>query len=237
MSRKSSDYFWLSYADLMTSLFFIMLVLFVLVFSIMQYKSTALEDQTKHLEQKLKENELVQDKLEAANKKLLADAIELKKIKSINETLKALENGGNFKYNHSCKRFELKQEIMFATNSAIIPTSQSDMLKRAGKELKSLINSFSTESNIKFLVVIEGRAAKHENARKNLKYANNVKDLSYSRSLALFSLWKNSGINLNSNNSEVMIAGSGFDGLCRYTGKNEGKNKRFIIQVIPYLIK
>lgn len=237
MSRNNKDFFWLSYADLMTSLFFIMLVLFVLVFSIMQYKSAALEDKTKDLEQKLKENELVQNKLKSLNEQCKADAIELKRIRSINETLKALENGGNFTYNSSCKRFELKQEIMFSRNSAIIPNSQAEMLKRAGKELKDLINSFSTETNIKFLVVIEGRAAKHENERKNLKYANNVKDLSYSRSLALYSLWKNSGINLNSNNSEVMIAGSGFDGLCRYTGKDEGKNKRFIIQVIPYLIK
>ncbi len=38
MSKNNKDYFWLSYADLMTSLFFIMLVLFVLVFSIMHKK-------------------------------------------------------------------------------------------------------------------------------------------------------------------------------------------------------
>jgi len=38
MSKRSNDFFWLSYADLMTSLFFIMLVLFALVFSIMKYQ-------------------------------------------------------------------------------------------------------------------------------------------------------------------------------------------------------
>ncbi|WP_233901196.1 hypothetical protein [Tenacibaculum piscium] len=237
MSRKNNDYFWLGYADLMTSLFFIMLVLFVLVFSIMQYKTAVLEENSKVLEEKLIENEIVKTKLESANKKLLADAIELKRIRSINETLKALENGGNFKYNPICKRFELSQTIMFSTNSAAIPRNQEQMLIRAGKELKSLINSFAWEINIKFLIVIEGRAAKHENERLNLKYDNNVKDLSYSRSLALYSLWKKANVMFNSNNSEIMISGSGFDGVCRYTGVEEGKNKRFIIQIIPYLIK
>jgi hypothetical protein len=237
MSRKSNDYFWLSYADLMTSLFFIMLVLFVLVFSIMQHKTAVLEENSKALEEKLIENEIVQDKLETANKKLLADAIELERIRSINETLKALENGGNFTYNSSCKRFELSQAILFSTNSAVIPSNQKQMLIGAGKELKKLINSFATETNIKFLIVIEGRAAKHENERLNLKYGNNVKDLSYSRSLALYTLWEKANVMFNSNNSEIMISGSGFDGVCRYTGKDEGKNKRFIIQVIPYLIK
>ena len=244
MSRRSNDYFWLSYADLMTSLFFVMLVLFVLVFSIMQYKTAALEDNSKALqeksrilEEKLIENEIVQEKLKTANNKLLADAIELKRIRSINETLKALEKGGNFTYNPICKRFELSQAIMFSTNSAVIPRNQEQMLISAGKELKSLINSFALETNIKFLIVIEGRAAKHENERLNLRFGNNVKDLSYSRSLALYTLWEKAEVEFNSINSEIMISGSGFDGVCRYTGAEEGKNKRFIIQVIPYLIK
>ena len=234
----------MSYADLMTSLFFVMLVLFVLVVSIMQYKSAALKDnstklnqKTIDLEQKLNENELVQKQLEVLNKQLKADAIDLARIRSINETLKALEKGGNFKYNAICKRFELKQQILFPTNSAVIPSNQKKMLRSAGHQLKDLISLFKSEKNIKFLVVIEGRAAKHEKERLNLKYANNVKDLSYSRSLALYNLWKKAGVNLNSMNSEVMISGSGFDGLCRYSGSKEGLNKRFIIQVIPYLIK
>ena len=126
---------------------------------------------------------------------------------------------------------------MFSTNSAVIPRNQEQMLIRAGKELKSLINSFASETNIKFLIVIEGRAAKHENERLNLRYGNNVKDLSYSRSLALYSLWGKANVMFNSNNSEIMISGSGVDGVCRYTGVEEGKNKRFIIQIIPYLIK
>jgi hypothetical protein len=40
--------------------------------------------------------------------------------------------------------------------------------------------------------------------------------------------------------TDVIIAGNGHDGLChysqdRYDEEEEGKNKRFIIQVIPHL--
>jgi len=119
----------------------------------------------------------------------------------------------------------------------VIPTNQITSLINAGRELKSLLNRFLNEEHVKYLIVIEGRAAKHEDNRKNLRFANNVKDLSYSRSLSLYQLWLENGINFNSANSEVMISGSGFDGLCRYSGSEEGKNKRFIIQIIPYLIK
>lgn len=244
MGKRKNNLFWLSYSDLMTSLFFVMLVLFVLVFSIMQHKANKLEEKiTESIESKDKfeklSNELkkVNNDLNEANEKLEAEASELRKIRAINETLKALQNGGNYVYNESCKRFELKQEVLFQSNSAIIPSNQNKVLINAGNELKSLLSSFNNEKNIKFLIVIEGRAAKHEDNRKNLKFANNVKDLSYSRALSLYSLWNKNGINFNSGNSEVLISGSGFDGLCRYSGLNEAKNKRFIIQIIPYLIK
>jgi hypothetical protein len=55
--------------------------------------------------------------------------------------------------------------------------------------------------------------------------------------IPLYNLWMDNGITLNNNNSEVFISSTGFDGLCRYSGAEEGKNKRFIIQVIPYLIR
>ena len=251
MSRKSNDYFWLSYADLMTSLFFIMLVLFVLVVSIMQYElqknvqfTNDLKEQllindsiTKQLKDQLGQNKEVTEELIKSGKLLLAQADEVRKIKSINQALLALENGGLYVFNDNCKRFELNQAVLFSTNEATIPNDQKQKLKEAGQDLLQLIRSFRSLKNVKFLVVIEGRAARHEDERKNQKYAGNVKDLSYSRSLALFNLWKSQGINFNAENSEILIAGSGFDGLCRYSGFEEGKNKRFIIQVIPYLIK
>ena len=50
---KKSGFFWVSYADLMTSLFFIMLVLYVISFAILQSKQSELQaaaDQLKEIE-------------------------------------------------------------------------------------------------------------------------------------------------------------------------------------------
>ena len=64
-----------------------------------------------------------------------------------------------------------------------------------------------------------------------------AKELSYGRAMSLYYLWKRNGITLNSENSEVYISGSGFEGMCRYEGNEEDKNKRFIIQIIPHLVE
>jgi len=230
---KKRDFFWLSYSDLMTSLFFIMLVLFVLIYSM---NSKAIED-SRQANEKLKALGITEGERQRNLKALEAKAQELERIKAIDAAIKELEKGGLYEYNSTCKRFELKSAILFEENSAIIPKSVEKNLILAGSQLNNLLKLYQGNQQVKFIVVIEGRAARHENARQNLKYKNNVKDLGYSRSLALYNLWMANGITLNNNNSEVFISSTGFDGLCRYSGAEEGKNKRFIIQVIPYLIK
>lgn len=234
---KKRDFFWLSYSDVMTSMFFVMLVLFVLVYT-MQSKviqeARQINEKLKILNNKLGKSE---EEREKYMKALEAKAYELERIKSIDAAIKELEKGGLYEYNSICKRFELKSDILFDQNSAQIPRSVLHNLLTAGHQLNNLLMRFKDNKQVKFIVIIEGRAAKHENARLNLRYKNNVKDLGYSRSLALYNLWMANGITLNNNNSEVFISSTGFDGLCRYSGTEEGKNKRFIIQVIPYLIK
>jgi hypothetical protein len=210
VNRKKKDFFWLSYSDLMTSLFFVMLVLFVLVYSM--------------------QNKVIND-LQAAKE-------ELEKIKEITAATKALENGGLYEYNEQCKRFELKQEILFKVNSARIPLKDRPVLINAGKQIQELANTFKDNEKVKFMIIIEGRAAKYlDDERKNSRVAGIVKDLSYSRSLSLYKLWQQNGVDLNSRNSEIFIAGSGFEGMCRYEDEEEYKNKRFIVEVIPYLIE
>ena len=54
---------------------------------------------------------------------------------------------------------------------------------------------------------------------------------SYERALAVYDLWSNNNIDLRKYNSEILISGSGFNGLCR--DKVEENNKRFSIQIIP----
>ncbi|MCZ4319177.1 OmpA family protein [Aequorivita viscosa] len=48
---KSSNFFWVSFSDLMTSLFFIMMVLFAVTIGYLQYQKKATEQQLKKLEE------------------------------------------------------------------------------------------------------------------------------------------------------------------------------------------
>jgi len=120
----------------MTSLFFIMLVLFVLVFSIMKRElqenvkiANNLKDQLTindsirtQLTLQLIQNEEVTNELRNSQNLLLARADEVAKIRSINQALRALERSGLYLFNDNCKRFELKQEVLFVKNSAVYNT-------------------------------------------------------------------------------------------------------------------
>ena len=58
---------------------------------------------------------------------------------------------------------------------------------------------------------------------------------SYERALAVYNLWLKNGINFRQYDVEVMICGSGLNGLCR--DPVEENNKRFSIQIIPKVAK
>ena len=59
-------------------------------------------------------------------------------------------------------------------------------------------------------------------------------ELSYRRALALYNQWKH--LNFRESNTEIIIAGSGFNGINR-DKIVEDNNKRFIIQIIPKIDK
>lgn len=210
MSRKSKDYFWLSYADLMTSLFFIMLVLFVLVVSIMQYQQNQL-------------------KLKLA---------EYEKIEEIKKAINNL-NPKYFKYDEKNKRHELKVNVLFSSGKYNIPNSIKTDLYNAGLELSEIIQNISVDDNkIKYLVIIEGMAARYNSPsqrwkNRDRKYIESTYLLSYNRAKALYQFWQSKGIVFDENVFEIVLAGSGWYGAGRYKDKNEGKNKRFLIQIIP----
>jgi hypothetical protein len=58
---------------------------------------------------------------------------------------------------------------------------------------------------------------------------------SYRRALAVYNLWIRNGIDFRKYNAEVLLCGSGFNGLCR--DEIEENNKRFSIQIIPKVSK
>ena len=120
MSKNNKDYFWLSYADLMTSLFFIMLVLFVLVFSIMQFQQN----------------------------QMLLKLTEYEKIEEIKKAINNL-NPEYFKYDPVNKRHELRVDVLFSSGSSNIPNKIKSDLSKAGKELSEIIKNISISDLIK----------------------------------------------------------------------------------------
>ena len=211
--KESKDFFWPSYVDLMTALFLIMLVLFVLGF--------------KRSNDKQRDNERLISELKV-------QVQEKRKLDEIKAALKRLESS-YFEYNPAYKRYELKFPVTFAPKSDVLPAEAQTPLVKAGRFLLREMQSIKNDDNVQYLIVVEGRAA------KDLRYPANdphnldgpaVRQLSYSRALAVIRLWEQAGLRFPAN-LEVVAAGSGFRGAGRYTGGQEALNKRFIIQIQP----
>ena len=219
-NNTTSNFFWPSYVDLMTSLFIVTLVLFVLSYSLSKKNEVKLQKMAKKHERVAKEYEI--------------EANKFKKIKEIEQSLRALQ-GKYFAFDPQFKRHELKHHVQFAERSSLIPTQDIRPLQEAGKELERIIKKIREKNEkekmeVSYLIVIEGSASTDN-------YLRNY-ELSYERALAVSRLWKNSGIELFNNQDdtyEVQISGTGTGGVGRYAdkaGKNE-KNQRILVQVIP----
>lgn len=132
--EKKKDFFWLSYSDLMTSLFFVMLVLFVLVYSMQSSL--------------IKELQVSKEKLDRINK---IDSM----VNNIDKRY--------FTYDSLNKKHILNIQFLYPTGSAMInqitPNKKPELIE-AGRAIKQLILEFPEEEHIKYLVVVEGQASK-----------------------------------------------------------------------------
>lgn len=202
---KKANYFWVSYGDLMTTLFFVMLVLYVVSFTILQSKQGILEAQAKQLEE----------------------------IKSVQKAIENLDST-YYHFDKENKRYALNIDVRFQSNSSNIndiPVSTRNNISKAGKNLFDKIKSITdTISTVDYLLVIEGNA---QRSHKNWIYNPNMGyELSYKRALSLYNFWTSQGADFRSLGSqcEVIIAGSGYFSQSR-DNKNEQNNRRFTIQV------
>jgi len=215
MEAQSKGFFWPSYADLMTSLFVIMLVLFILSFKLFKDRKKELEVQN--------------ERLEVIEK-------EYNKIKEIETALMGI-SGEFFQYDSLNKRHELAIQIEFGRNSDIIKPRYQEQLQEAGHAIKEAISEVQSDQDVRYLIIIEGMAARYGDVSEMNKnddpyYINYAYALSYRRALALKKLWDEK-IDFTGPEYEVIVAGSGFYGKGRYDLAEEEKNKRFLIQIIP----
>ena len=220
--RKKESFFWISYSDLMTSLFFIMLVLFVL-------SSTGLymsEQATRKQLDKINEIQVAVNQLPK----------EYFREDSINKRWTLRE----------------EFTPHFASRDATIPPRDTAQIIYIGQSLMEVVKSLNALKSsdkyagldVKYMLVIEGMAS-------NIQYSRND-ELSYDRALAVYYLWKRNGIDFENSDCEVQISGSGIRGIRPYNTAyyeaekkgepnasklynlhEEEKNQCIIIQIIP----
>lgn len=235
MKKTEDKLFWISYSDLMTSLFFIMLVLFgVITARYMKANSEDIVAKVEKLEIENKSLKKEKSKLEGELNNALATLEQQKRIIDIDKQFKPLKESSSFIYDSEANKYVAKDFIgieIFDPNKASILPQFLSKTTAIGKEVESILKQLHRYNpELGYVLVIEGNAANSWDKKFN-KDDNYGYTLSYSRALAVYKHWLRSGINLRKYNTEILIAGSGFNGL--YRDKKEDNNKRFTIQIIP----
>lgn len=205
--KKKESYFWTSYSDLMTNLFFVMLMLFILAIALLHREMVQIG----------KERDATKEELE-----------------KINEIRTAIQNIDTtyFQYDEDYKKHILKTKVKFQTGSSNIndlDDATKDELLAVRDTIKSFLDKLlQKDGNASYLLVIEGQASKDKYALNN--------QLSYDRALSLFKFWfpdqKNTTLRFFNLPCEVVIAGAGFmEGKPR--DAENAANQRFLIQIMP----
>lgn len=202
---RHKSFFWASYADLMTSLFFIMLVLFVLTTVMLKRQMDEIEEITK------------------------ATVKQMEKIKEIENAVNEIDTS-YFEYNQEHKKHILKIDVSFNVGSSDmenIPSNTRKKLLDAGNAIKNFISAASQKYGVKYLLVVEGQASKDD-------YPKNY-ELSYERALALVKYWEHNKLFFSREECELIISGSGQSGSLRVKPDTKGNsaNQRFLIHIIP----
>lgn len=233
--------FWQNYTDLMSGLLIVFIIASIIAYKNYKEKerlmSTLIEmaggSKTGNL------NDVDKEKLQ----KLVSNAELYERVKEFDKAQEALEHEF-YHFDSKYRRYECSIDVQFEKDSFIIINEYIDSLKKAGLELTEILKEFPSEKNVGFKVVIEGRAAKPYGmalSSHNIEYAYN---LGYKRALELYRLWNSINVieNIENQGGEVFISSSGYFGKGRHTHITdpqsmdpEGLNKRFIIEVVPFI--
>ena len=229
---KKNNIFWISYSDLMTSLFFIMLVLFVVTIG-------SLKIQMKDNVNIIKENEKLIAKLKESQEVLIKEIERANKLLNMEALFSPLNDSNTFHYLPKHRKYIVKDlmgiEIFAPGETVIIDDEIKNKAITAGRQLEHfLANLIKEDKDISYLLVIEGNMANTWDRQYSSDNEYGFRK-SYQRALVLYELWKANGIDFRKYNVEVMICGSGFNGLGR--DEIEENNKRFSIQIIPKVSK
>jgi len=224
---KKNNIFWISYSDLMTSLFFVMLILFVISAGYLMTLNPECAEELNYYKQKLK---ICEDSLSVT-------ISEKKKLNEINMALMSIDTT-YFIYSKEYKKHILKiSDEKFGKNSDDMydfSLRARAIFRDAGKALFAKMKTISQMyKDVQYVVIIEGQASK-DDAQIN-------DELSYRRAIALRNFWfkTSNELSIQKNiktelpNCELIIAGSGQDGVPRDMPDVPPKNQRFLVTIIP----
>lgn len=240
------NHFWVSFSDLMTTLFVLMFVLFLIFLSKGLRLNAANNDCEEDLadakfelaECETKRDDLIKELKSLEGEQVAKATLEkIEVIQSIDEALRALPQN-LFAYDELSQRFRLSLEVNFqpqSSNILDVPRHVREKLREAGLEIQQKIRELNSEKNnekFSFLLIVEGNTQQFENNWQNSMGIEVGYNLSYNRALALVDYWKQNGIDFrNSGDVELLIVGSGYFGAGRSNVETE--NRRFTIQITP----
>lgn len=242
--------FWQNYTDLMSGF----LIVFIIA-SLVAYSSYKIYVDLYH------EKGIT----EANINDIIINAELYEKIRQFQDAQNALKSD-YFRYNNDFKRFECKIDVQFTANDfRNIRPEYIEPLKAAGRELDSILTSFSQKDTlVMFKVIVEGRLANDLTQNGHWitpeEYPatwNEGLINSYKRANTVVELWRQNGIlssllyfdpaksassvnNRHKYIGELFVSGAGYGGQNRYKfspadPQAEDRNKTFIIQIIPYI--
>lgn len=213
MARAKKDsYFWTSYSDLMTNMFFVMLMLFVLAIGLLHRQIVLIDREKKATEE------------------------QLKKITEIQDAISNLDQLRFFEYDEKYKKHVLTTHVAFnagSSNILDIEESSREELIEVRDSLDVLLAHLEKEHpEAEFLMVIEGQASRDSYARNN--------QLSFERAMSLYEYWfpmddrswrKPGTLRFGNHPCEIVLAGAGlFDGKPREDIEED--NQRFLLQIM-----
>ena len=242
--KKKKSHFWASYADLMTSLFFLMVILFIICIvelrnigitpgdlARLRYELDSVKAVNATLGISLKEKNV---HLDSITYLVNATQEQIDKVNEINEATENLDPN-YFVYEPLHKKHKLNFDVKFKIeddNIANISRLEREKLLSVGKALQTFIDSASINNpQVQYLLIVEGQASRDGMEQMDYNY-----DLSFRRAKNLKKYWDSNGILFNAGNCEVLICGSG-DGRLSGTGlmreSEETANQRFLIHILP----
>ena len=224
MSQKKESFFWTSYSDLMTSLFFIMLVLFILVVVLLHKR---METYQERLDDLVNAEDIIKD----LRNRLTASEQQIEAIMEVENSTKDLNRSELFRYRSEYKKYVLNISVAYPAGGGNImemnvPNMDEclEQLYQAGVEIKSFLEK---HHNNKYILIIEGQASRDS-------YSRNY-ELSYERALGLLRYWMIDKGLIFGDNCEIQISGSGDGKLNTHSMREteEVLNQRFLIHILP----